>query len=250
MEALSVPFDPALPHHDAPLQRLDARVKLILVVLVTSAIVTTPIQRWPAFVIYASLLAAAIYLGRVPVITILRRLSILLPFLILSSILVPLAPPVPGTPTGQILLLSVIVKSLLGAAITMILIATTPFPKLLAAMETLHIPRVAVMIFSFTHRYLFVLHEEALRMMKACQSRCYRGRWLRDAVTVGQMAGTLFLRSYERGERVYLAMLARGFDGSTVPLASKPRMLPADYAVLFCIAMLVMATWTFARLAP
>jgi cobalt/nickel transport system permease protein len=248
---LSTGFAEALPHRNAPLQNLDARVKLILLVILTSAMVTTPIVAWPAFVFYTAIIAAAIHLGGVPISTLAKRLAILLPFLLLSAVFIPFAPALQnapaGSPTGMLLFANVVVKSTLGAAATMLLMATTPFPKLVAALEALRVPRVAVMIFSFTHRYLFVLGEEALRMKRACESRCYRGRWLRDAVTIGQMAGTLFLRSYERGERVYLAMLSRGFDGSTVPAVYHTRLKGSDYAFLLGMILVIATPWCFAR---
>ena len=253
MHALTTGFSEALPHRNAPLQHLDARVKLILLVVLTSAMVTTPIQAWPAFLFYTALIATAIRLGGVPVGTLAKRLGILLPFLLLSAVFIPFTPAVQnapeGSPTGLLLFANVVVKSTLGASATMLLMATTPFPKLIAALEALRVPRVAVMIFSFTHRYLFVLGEEALRMKRACESRCYRGRWLRDAVTIGQMAGTLFLRSYERGERVYLAMLSRGFDGATVPAIYHTRLTKGDYALLFAMILVIATPWTLARFA-
>ena len=253
MRALTTGFAEALPHRNAPLQNLDARVKLILLVILTSAMVTTPIQAWPAFLFYAAIIAAAIQLSGVPPGALAKRLGILLPFLLISAIFIPFTPAVQnapaGSPAGLLLFANVVVKSTFGAAATMLLMATTPFPKLVAALEALRVPRVAVMIFSFTHRYLFVLGEEAIRMKRACESRCYRGRWLRDAVTIGQMAGTLFLRSYERGERVYLAMLSRGFDGATAPSIYQTRLTKGDYALLLGMTLVIATPWTLARLA-
>ena len=86
-----------------------------------------------------------------------------------------------------------------------------------------------VMLASFAYRYIFVLVDEAERMERARDSRCYGGRWLWHAKVIGQMIGTLFLRSYERAERVYVAMVSRGFDGRIVAPA-EPRMAAADCA--------------------
>ena len=63
------------------------------------------------------------------------------------------------------------------------------------------------------YRYIFILVDEVMRMTRARDSRSFGGRWLRQIGTVGNMIGVLFIRSYERGERVYAAMMARGFDG-------------------------------------
>ena len=52
-----------------------------------------------------------------------------------------------------------------------------------------------------------------------------------EGKVIGQMIGTLFLRSYQRGERVYLAMVSRGFDGRAVSLG-RTQLRPADYLVI------------------
>jgi cobalt/nickel transport system permease protein len=88
------------------------------------------------------------------------------------------------------------------------------------------------MLAGFVYRYVFVLTDEVLRMKRARDSRGYQGRWLWQAAVVGRMIGTLFLRSYERGERVYLAMLARGFEGR-MPFSEHARLRAADYGFLF-----------------
>ena len=74
-------------------------------------------------------------------------------------------------------------------------------------------PRVMVMILSFMYRYIFVLVDEVMHIKQARDSRNFGGKRLWQLRTIGNMIGTLFIRSYERGERVYAAMVARGFDG-------------------------------------
>jgi cobalt/nickel transport system permease protein len=104
---------------------------------------------------------------------------------------------------------------------------------------------VLVMVASFAYRYIFVLVDEAERMERARDSRCYGGRWLWHARVIGQMIGTLFLRGYERSERVYVAMVSRGFDGRIVAPA-EARMAAGDYAFVaasvgFFVALRVLA---------
>ena len=81
-------------------------------------------------------------------------------------------------------------------------------------------PGVMVMILSFMYRYIFLLVDEVIRMRQARDSRNFGGKRLWQIRTIGNMIGTLFIRSYERGERVYAAMVARGFDGQTRTLDS------------------------------
>ena len=94
-----------------------------------------------------------------------------------------------------------------------LLTSTTPLPHLLLAMEKLKVPQALVMTTSFMYRYIFILEEEVMRMRQARDSRNFGGRRLWQIKVVGHMVGTLFIRAYERGERVYAAMLSRGFDG-------------------------------------
>ena len=86
-------------------------------------------------------------------------------------------------------------------------------PEFLRGFERLHMPRAFTSTLSFMIRYLDVIADEMRRMQVARESRGYDPRWIWQAKAVAASAGALFIRSYERGERVYLAMLSRGYDG-------------------------------------
>jgi cobalt/nickel transport system permease protein len=111
---------------------------------------------------------------------------------------------------------NLLIKSYLAVLTLILLCSTTPYNALLQGMEHLGAPRLLTMLAGLAYRYQFVLLDEVLRMKRARDARGYRGQWLWQAQVVGQMIGTLFVRSYERAERVYLAMVARGFDGAAV----------------------------------
>ena len=119
------------------------------------------------------------------------------------------------TDQGLWLFLSVIAKAWLSVLVSGLLVATTPFPDLLKAMRRLHIPPVLVTTISFTYRYLFVLVDEALRLQTAREARSAGpgGTVPWRAKVLGGMIGSLFIRSYERSERIYQAMLSRGYAG-------------------------------------
>ena len=114
---------------------------------------------------------------------------------------------------------TIALKSWVSVQAALLLAFTTPFPDLVEALRRLRLPRLMVAIIGFMYRYLAVLTDEAARLNRARQSRSAvvagrgggRLRW--RAGVVGGMAGSLFIRSYERSERVYAAMQARGFDG-------------------------------------
>lgn len=210
---------------DSPIHRLDARVKILLTLAIAVMAVSTPCTAVWAFGGYAGLLCVALLISRVPVLYVMARLAIVVPFVAMVAVFLPFLPETQeaggynlgwgteGVLSAWWVLWNVVAKALLGAAAVILLTSTTPFPRLLEGLRRLWVPRLLILMLSFTYRYLFVLVGEARRMKRACDARAYRGRWLWQATVVGRLIGTLFLRSYERGERVYLAMVSRGFAG-------------------------------------
>ena len=94
-----------------------------------------------------------------------------------------------------------------------VLIVTTPFPAILTALARLRLPSTLVSILAFMYRYLFVLLDELARMRRAKLSRTFQSHWRTELVLVAQLAGLLFVRAFERAERVYAAKHARGWNG-------------------------------------
>jgi cobalt/nickel transport system permease protein len=221
-------------------------------------VMATPPTAWPSFALCAVLIAGLILLAQLPPLYVLKRSAVVVPFVLMIALFLPFfeGGQVAGSYNvgwwrvsisydGLLVLWNVVIKSWLSALSLILLSATTPFPHLLKGLQRLGVPRVMVMVLSFMYRYLFVLVDEAMRMGRARDCRGvsslhpYSRRWAWQAKTVGNMIGTLFLRSYERGERVYQAMLARGFDGEMRTL-SELRFGQADLcfglACCFCLA--------------
>jgi cobalt/nickel transport system permease protein len=124
------------------------------------------------------------------------------------------------TDAGLIRFLSIIVRSWLSVQIAILLVATTKFPDLIHALEHLRLPKMLVTVIAFLYRYMSVLTDEVIRLMRARQARSAvlpekrgGGSLLWRARTAGNMVGQLFLRSYERSDRIYHAMLSRGYSG-------------------------------------
>ena len=130
------------------------------------------------------------------------------------------------------------VKAILGTVSAVLLGATTSFPDLLHALERLRAPRLLVLIAAFMYRYLFVIMDEARRMRAALAARGYHPRHALQAGAIGRVATALFLRSYERGERVHLAMLARGWR-HTMPRLDVLSFQRADVVFLALLAALL-----------
>jgi len=236
---------------DSPIHRLDGRVKLLVVLACLSLWVTTPPGNWIPLGFALVLLAAAATASRVPLAFVLLRslpaagfvalVAVLTPFAPGGSVLVRVSPAIAISREGAVLYASVVSKAFLSVTSVVLLSATTSFAGILQSMERLRVPRSLVQIVGFAYRYLFVIVEEALRMKRARDARLFGGRWLWHSRVIGQMIGTLFLRSYERAERVYQAMLARGFDPAARP--SQPRPLTrADVAALIAVPALVVAS--------
>jgi len=211
---------------DSFVHRLDPRTKTLVVLAFVLMVMATPPTAWLSFALCAVLITGLILLARLPPLYVLKRSAVIVPFVLMIAIFLPFfeGGEVAGsynvwlwrvsvTYDGLIVLWNVIIKSWLSALSLILLSATTPFPRLLKGLERLGVPRVMVMILSFMYRYLFVLVDEVMRMGRARESRSLGGRVVWQARTLGNMIGALFLRSYERAERVYQAMLARGFDG-------------------------------------
>jgi cobalt/nickel transport system permease protein len=208
----------------------DARLKLLLALAYIFAATLTPVGHWLAFGLLAAPLAVAVAASRLPALLILRRSALALPFIVVA---VPLLFTKEGdtlftlqpfgwtaSEEGLTAVLTILTKSWLSVVAAIILTATTPALELLRAMRALAVPRILVATVSFMYRYLFVIAEEAQRLLRARDSRSARlegGKsggsvWWRARV-LGHMVGSLFLRSYERSERIYAAMQARGYDG-------------------------------------
>lgn len=208
----------------SPIHRLDPRTKIAAAIAFVVMVVVTPPGEWPTFAIYFTFLIMLTIVSKVPALYILKRSLAVIPFVVLVGIFIPFLKA--GGSSGSyniwmwdipksnlILFASIIIKSWLSVLSLVLLTATTQFSEVLKGLEKLRMPRVMVMILSFMYRYIFVVTDEVLRMKQARESRSFGEKRSRQIKTVGNMIGTLFLRSYERGERVYAAMVSRGFDG-------------------------------------
>ncbi len=208
------------------LHRRDSRVKLVALVAVLIAIGTTRIGGHIALGAYFALLVVTLFAARLPVGGILWRAGTVLPFAATFAIVSWIAGDAPRAAT-------LVEKSYLSALATLILISTTPLPKLFAGLEALGVPKMINLVVQFLYRYLFVISEQAQHMRLA--SRCRSG--VRSTGTRGRFdaaAGALavlFARSYGRAEGINRAMLARGFAGH-FPLLSPPRIVLADAGLL------------------
>jgi len=204
----------------SPVHRLPAEVKIAATVLFTIVVVVTPREEFAAFFGYALVLAVVAALARVRPGWLARRATIEIPFVVLAVAL-----PFAGhgervTWLGMSLSVdglygawNIFVKGTLGVLASLLLAATTTMRDLILGLDRLKCPRVFTQIATFMLRYIDVLAGEARRMRIARVSRGYDPRFLWQAKAYAVGVGALFLRAFERGERVYLAMVSRGYTG-------------------------------------
>ncbi|MEU7781870.1 cobalt ECF transporter T component CbiQ [Micromonospora parva] len=205
---------------DSPVHRLPPEVKIVAMVLFTIAVVATPREAFWAFGAYAVLVAVVAALARVGPRWLLSRALIELPFVLFAVAL-------PFLGSGdriEVLGLrlsedglhgawNILAKGTLGVLASLLLAATTTTRDLIVGLDRLHCPQVLTQIATFMLRYLDVLVGEARRMRVARISRGDDPRFLWQLRGFAAGIGALFLRAFERGERVYLAMLSRGYTG-------------------------------------
>ena len=200
--------------------RLPAEVKIVTLLVFVLAVVATPPEAFWAFGIYALIVVSVWRLARIRLRWVLPRMLIEVPFVVLA-VLLPFAEGgerihlagLSLSVTGLYAAWGIIVKGTLGVAASLTLAATTPAGALPLALSRLGVPALVTSVLVLMVRYIDVLSAEAGRMRMARLSRGDSPRTLHQAGAIAKGVGTLFLRSYERGERVYLAMLSRGYDG-------------------------------------
>ena len=229
------------------IHRLDPRAKFLAMVVLVSAVVLTPRDSWTAYVLFLILNIALLLLSRVPPFYVLKRSFVVLPFVLMVTIFVPFF--TDGTEVlganighwhiglsleGLKAMGGVFCKVWLATLPVIMVTATTSINELLNGFEKLRMPAIMVMLMSFMYRYLFVIGDEVERLSLARNSRSFGGGVRLHVRTLGYMAGALFLRSYERGERIYGAMLSRAYDGHGRSL-KQLNMRPVDVVYMTII---------------
>ena len=222
-------------HGTGRVRALEAHVKVAAMVAFVLAVVATPREAFWAFGIQAVLLIGAAAAARIPAGFLLRRLVVLIPFVVFALFL----PLFGGGPRTQVFgfalsveglwgAWTILAKATLGVTASIVMAATTEVPDILLGLDRLRVPRLITAIAGFMIRYLDVTLGEMHRMRIAMMSRGYNPRWIWQNRALANSAGALFIRSYERGERVYQAMAARGYQGQ-MPVLSRELTRPGSW---------------------
>jgi cobalt/nickel transport system permease protein len=233
-------------HGHSRIHALPPQCKFVAQLTFVFAVVATPREAFWAFGLYAAMLVVVIWLAQLPFGFVARRLVFEAPFILFAVLLPFIGRGEQVEVLGMSLSLeglwgawNILAKATLGLGASILVAATTTMPEFLRGFERLHLPRAFTSTLSFMIRYFDVIADDMSRMKVARQSRGYDPRWLWQARAVATSAGALFIRSYERGERVHLAMLSRGFTGALPELEEAPAGLGVW---LTALALPVLAT--------
>jgi cobalt/nickel transport system permease protein len=224
-------------HGHSVIHKLDPRIKVLITIAYIISNALLPDGAWIAFLFAYAFLLAINALSGLGIGFTFRRSFVALPFALVA---ITVLFSIPGKPVtsfhflmwsmtitdaGLLRFVSIVIRSWLSVQMAILLVSTTEFPKVIHALNHLRVPTIITMIISFLYRYLFVLTDEVIRMMRARQARSAATVGLRSGGSVawraqiaGHMAGQLFLRSYERSDRIYNAMLSRGYKGELMTI--------------------------------
>jgi len=215
-------------HGHSSVHRAPAHLKIAALVAFMLTVVATPREWYPVFGGYLLILLVVVAVSKVPVVYIAKRMVIETPF-VLFAVLVPFVAEGPTievlgmtlSEPGLVAAWGLLAKGTLGVLASLTFAATTEPVHILAGLRRLRMPDLMVQIMGFMIRYLDVVTAEMGRMILGMRSRGCNPRSPRHWPTLARSLGALFIRSYERGERVHLAMLSRGYTG-VMPYLYRP----------------------------
>jgi len=204
---------------DTPVHRVDARAKALVTLAFIAVVISFPLYTISALTPFLLFPVTLVALGRIPARHLLRKMLIAAPFALAVGIFNPLLDRQPFVVVGSftvtggwISFASIMLRFILTVGAALALIACTGMNRLGEGLERLGVPRVFVVQLLFLYRYLFVVADEGNKMFRSVELRSERSHPL-TLRTYGSLIGSLLLRSMERAERVYRAMVSRGFDG-------------------------------------
>ncbi|MFH1612919.1 MAG: cobalt ECF transporter T component CbiQ [bacterium] len=240
----------------SPIHQLDPRSKIIFFLLYIFFVITILPNDFLQFIAYFIIMFIVILISRIPLIYILKRTCVIIPFILLIAIFIPFSKKTQIENSYNIgylfvshnrlwIFWNMLIKSFLTILAMIVLSSTTKFSTLLKGLEFFKIPKILIMLLSFMYRYIFVLIDEAQRIEHARNSRYFGGEYLRQIKTIGNIIGCLFIKTYERGEKIYQSMLSRGFNGE-IKILNRLNFSILDiyFCILFLGSLLAIKIWS------
>jgi cobalt/nickel transport system permease protein len=236
-----------LARQDTPIHRLDPRVKVVTAAVFLACVVSFDKYEVAALLPYAVFPVTLAGLGRVPLGYLGKRVLLVAPFAVLVGIFNPLLDREVvmrlgsiGISGGVLSFASILIRFALTIGTTIVLIAVTSFDGLCLGLQRLGVPRVFTLQLLILYRYIFVLADEGMRLVRARALRSFGRRGLGMRV-YGSLLGHMLLRTLDRARRIHAAMRCRGFTGE-IRSARRLAMGRADltFAVGWCVAFLIL----------
>jgi cobalt/nickel transport system permease protein len=244
-----------LSYKDTPIHRIDPRIKLIVTLAFIFTVVSFTKYEVSGLVPFLVFPMLILVLGEIPLAFILKKVLVVSPFAVFIGIFNPLLDSSPafylfGVPIsgGWLSFLSVMIKFTLTISSGLLLIATTSFPGVCYALQRFGMPDVFVSQLMFLYRYIFVFLDETMKIVRARDIRSFgnRGHGINTFIN---LIGILFIRTIGRSERIYQAMLSRGFNGRVIP--SRPyavKTIDILFALLACAVFLILRRYNIAMI--
>ena len=204
---------------DTAVHRLDPRAKVLATIIFIVTVVSFGKYDLSALFPYFIFPAVMISVGNLPARYIIKKVLLLTPFVLLIGIfnpvfdrevLVRLGPL--GISGGWVSCASIVVRTMLTLGAALVLVGVTGFPAICGALERMGMPNAFAVQLLFLYRYIFVLTEVGARTSRARDLRTFGKKGL-GIKAFGSLVGHLLLRTWQRAERIHMAMLARGFNG-------------------------------------
>ena len=204
---------------DTSLHRLDPRAKVLVSLVFIVSVVSFGRYEISALIPFFIFPVIMVALGDLPAAYILKKIALLCPFALIvgifnpvfdRQIIVQIGPA--GISGGWISFLSIVLRALLTVGVALIMVGVTGFSAGCNALERMGMPKAFVVQLLFLYRYIFVLTEEGARTARARELRTF-GKKGMEMKSFTSLIGNLLLRTWERAERIYRAMLSRGFNG-------------------------------------
>ena len=228
----------ALSNKETAIHRVDPRVKVLTTfcfIVVVVSFQKYDLVRLMPFSIYPISVMA---IGDIPFSYILKKLLLSSPFVIFMAMFNPILDRSPAYELGVLSVsggfvsfASIIAKFALTVSAALATIACTGFDSICSALGRMGVPSVLTVQLLLVYRYIFVMGEEAARMARSRALRSFGNRGMGMSVYAA-MIGQLLLRTMDRGQRIHLAMLCRGFDGN-IRYVKMSRIRPSDLLFFF-----------------
>ena len=230
-------------HGKSHLHNLSPQLKILSTLLIVISIAFSKIINPFQILSHALIVFLMIRYSRIPLKTYLKRLTIDIPFILFALFLPFLSSGNNDVVmtilsfdvyrTGLLEMLAILFKATSGVSLGIVLTATTTNIEIIYGLQKLKLPSIIIAIMSFSIRYIDVFIDEFKRVKISMQSRGYFEKGIKNLIPIAYASGAMLIRGYERGERVYLSMVSRGFNG-VIELQERQYM-KSNY--LLCLAI-------------